>query len=349
MEKIDNKTNQRNLGIDFLRVWMCFGVVLIHFWMPESTNSEAVRYFIHQTQQLAVPVFMLISFVVLSKEDTGFLMSKEKLENRLRRLIIPITIWAIVYAVIYLLAQTLLHKDYNINIGTFLSQLFLGHEYNKPMWFQNTLVYFTVSFYVIYKVEERWRGTCIFCLSFLAVLSFVLQYTGMNHQMLDSLEDNIKIPLGRFINMLPYACIGILLVQTRVLNFLRSHPISVLVLTILFILIIVLIPEWGADTFGSNGLRLIIMSISFVAIFYVLPFEKIPSGCYKLISFFSKYTLGIYCIHNMIGGFYNQVLVSRFGFPYYSLLECLIVFTVSLVISVLIYHIPNKYCKSIVS
>ena len=349
MEIKDNNTNQRNLGIDFLRVWMCFGVVLIHFWMPESTNSEIERWFIHQTQQLAVPVFMLISFVVLSKEGTGFLMSKEKLGKRLKRLAIPVAIWAIVYAAIYLLAQTLLHKDYNINIGTFLSQLFIGHEYNKPMWFQNTLIYFTVLFYLIYKVDEHWRGGGILCLLMLTMVSFVFQYSGLNHQMLDSIEENIRIPLGRFINMLPYACMGILLVQSGVLNYLRSHPISVLVLTTVFVLICIFVPEWGTDTFGSNGLGLYLMCISLVAIFYILPFEKLPLGCQKIISVFSKYTLGIYCIHNMIGGFYNQILVPRFGFPYYSLIECLIVFAVSLVISVLIYQIPNKFCKSIVS
>ena len=343
------KNINRNVGLDVLRDGMCFGVILIHFWLPDSTTNDYLKYCIVQTQQLAVPVFMLVSFIVVSKPELGFDMPLDRFKKRLNRLCLPILIWAIVYAFVFLIAQLVLNKEYNITPYAFIRQIFIGHEYNKPMWFQNTLFYFTCIFFVLYKLYDNVKR---FALSILICVPFILQYTGYNHVLLDGLPENVSIPCGRFINMLPYACFGILLVQSGILgrykdSRYRNHVIIVMLLV--FALVTTLITPWSQDTFGSCGFRLLVMTVSLVCVGYLLPMEKMKTWIYSAIQFLSKYCLGVYCIHNMVGGFYNQIIVSRFNLAQGSVTECIIIFALSISLCWLISYIPIKTIKKIVS
>lgn len=340
------KNISRNVGIDLLRVWMCFGVILVHFWNPETTSNDILRFILIQTQQLAVPVFMTISFVVVSKKDIGFSFTNEKLIKRLKRLIVPILFWCLVYYLVFFFAQIFTGKDYQLSVPSFLSQLIIGHVYNKPMWFMNALVYFTLLFFFIYRCKKHYQY--IF-LVIMAIISFLMEYLGLNHIWFDFMPESIGIPLGRFINMLPFACTGILLIQTDIISRIKSYKLALAGLILIFMLICLAIPTWDGDLYGSCGFRLFFMSVILVIIFYNITLDKCPNIILKVISILSKYTLGIYCIHNMIGGIYNQMIASRFELQTNTFLESCVIFAVSLLLSIIIYLVPIKIIKKTVS
>lgn len=345
------KNINRNIGLDTLRVIMCFGVILVHFWAPSQSGNSFSDFCIIQIQQLAVPVFMMISFIVLSKEDVGFISDNPNLKKRITRLLIPIIFWAVAYYFVLFIAEYFVEKDYDFSYLTFCYQIFVGHEYNKPMWFQNVLLYLTLIIFFVYKGNKHLQyPIAILCIA----IPFTLQYTDYNHRLFDLVSDHLSIPLGRFVNMLPYAFAGILAMQLNILSSFKQHKfISLLLLSMVFVTVTYFVPGWHADSFGSNGIRLFIMVISLVSISYVNPplFEgkKVSTYYRGLIGFLSKYTLGIYCVHNMIGAIYSQIIASRLGIDPQSLISCFIIFMISLTICFLLSFIPNKYIQKSIS
>lgn len=56
-----------NFGIDILRVWMCFEVILMHFWRYTPSDGNEILNFMKVFrcfEQVAVPCFMFISFLL---------------------------------------------------------------------------------------------------------------------------------------------------------------------------------------------------------------------------------------------------------------------------------------------
>lgn len=52
---------RKNIGLCILRAWMCFEVVLSHFWIP-STPVEGIQYLFYIVREYHVPAFMFMSF-----------------------------------------------------------------------------------------------------------------------------------------------------------------------------------------------------------------------------------------------------------------------------------------------
>lgn len=75
--------------------------------------------------------------------------------------------------------------------------------------------------------------------------------------------------------------------------------------------------------------------------------DKIPVIIKKILSWLSKYTMGIYAIHMLIGIIIGQLNFS-FKFPVYgSFSFSIIVFVCSLVVVFLISLIPVRWAKKI--
>lgn len=87
------------------------------------------------------------------------------------------------------------------------------------MWFMNTLLYFILLFFLTYKSNKYFQY--IF-LVMITLISFLMQYLGSNHTWFDFMPESIGIPMGRFVNMLPFACTGILLIQTDIISKIRN-------------------------------------------------------------------------------------------------------------------------------
>ena len=153
--------------------------------------------------------------------------------------------------------------------------------------------------------------------------------------------------------MFPYAAIGITLGDQHLLSkCAKKRCLSLFLLMILGGIIvacnifsIIKNPDTG---FQYQGINLLMISVIFVSIFYLLPFDQINDKISSIIYNLSRYSLGVYSVHLMIGKVINTIL-ERNGFDVDSLLLCIFIFGVSLFICYGISKFPYKWCKKIVT
>lgn len=81
----NGKKRQANVGLNLLRMFMCFEVVLCHFWRDDTYSSLLKPFMTIRTY--AVPVFMCMSFYLTKK----VILSKNvgDIKKRLWRIVWP--------------------------------------------------------------------------------------------------------------------------------------------------------------------------------------------------------------------------------------------------------------------
>lgn len=333
MEEKNQK--QLNIGIALLRFLMCFEVVLCHFW-----NQNPVPVYLRpfqMLQYLAVPVFMLMSFFLIEK----VLLSKDKtlLKQRIIRLLIPQIIWTIIYWVFFYFIG-------RASISDFFWQLFTGHSphLNPTMWYQIDLILLTVLFAFLFYVFPK---KAIFISFGLLCASLALQYTGINYSFLSPLPDELKYTLGRLVETLPYAVVGISLSYYAVFDHLKHMMFFILISTALIVVGFLLNKLFPTTGFQYSGMPYILIGVSLFILFYLLPFNKMPTVLSTSILVCSKYTLGIYCMHRLIGFILNKLFLFL-GFPKLTFAGCIVIYICSYFVSFVIAHMPTKIGKKIV-
>lgn len=243
--------------IGIAKMLMCFAVILCHFYTGTPGDASVpVRPFI-LLRPFAVPVFMTISFFLGARH----LVAAEKgfVGRRFRRLFTPISGWALVY---FCLLTLLPFPSPTVrDLGW---QLLTGHSaaINPPMWFMSVLMLFTIGFALFFK-QFGTKATPLLIAT--AIIALGIGATGTHMVVFGSLRYELRYPLGRIIEMIPFATAGILM---------GIYPLPVLkrpVATgVIFICAAVFIfalakPHWLADEgFGYNGLGLFFGSVCMV-------------------------------------------------------------------------------------
>lgn len=328
---------KRNLGIDFLKVWMSFEVVLCHY--GHGSEEFLFRYFFSYFRSIAVPVFMVISFYL----SACFLLSREglfyKLNKRLLRIYQPLFVWAVIYWTIYnAIAFFGNVNDLYIPIKSLFWQIVTGHSYNTAMWFNVVLAWLTISFFFITTCSNK-STSIIMLMSLFAV--FVSQ-SGLNSAFM-LLPDELCFPMGRIAECIPYAGFGLILY--------KCQCNKEYYLLILFVVSVFFVHEFCGRIFNGeiigyhyNGMTLFACSTLLVSLFVFVPFRKTPDFIRRMINFLSHLSMGIYCIHILIGTLLGFLKIEIDPF-FYSLL----IYFVSLVLCFCISKIPCKLFKDIVS
>lgn len=158
-------------------------------------------------------------------------------------------------------------------------------------------------------------------------------------------------PIGRLIEMVPYAAIGIFICHYNILNRLQSKKYGIILSSITLIHIFLNYNAFiDPSGYGYAGIYKIVIGTLSLLLFYYLPFEILPSIIQKIIIEISKYTMGIYFIHRMIGTIvYNSKLCSYLRMRKGSIHDCIIIFIISLIISWIFNKIPLKCIKASIS
>lgn len=88
MKKEEILVENYNIGIAFLRIWMCLEVILVHYWsVSDIKNIPWYLLPFESTKMLAVPVFMIISFYFVEKDFIS--CDLLRIKKRFKRLVIP--------------------------------------------------------------------------------------------------------------------------------------------------------------------------------------------------------------------------------------------------------------------
>lgn len=335
---------ETNYGLSMLRMLMCFCVVLNHFWLAEP-DTLILKAFA-DIKQLAVPVFLMVSFLLVGHHFAN--PTPERVINRMFRLAWPHVFWAIAYWGIYYLSG--ISRD----VPSLLWQLATGHSplLNTVMWYQVALLVITLLFFAAGCLpSEKWRVVMIVAAGIFALL---MQYTGINYALFVNLRYEVRYPLGRLLEALPYAALGYCLFHFRVYQWLGRHRLPALAgAAILYCLAIPMVSWRPQNQFGYAGIDLLLKSLSLVTIAYLLPLEKLPGVALKGLDLASRHTLGIYCMHILVErllfyyGLAGKVMFV-FGVEQVSFGLCAVIYGICYLLAAMIALIPWKPVQQLV-
>ena len=340
--------NKVNYGLAVLKMFMCFEVVLIHFWNDTDYSSMLTPFML--LRNFAVPTFMLISFILGEKLFER--MDPTSIKRRIWRLFWPQLGMAVIYWSFYNLLYICTRVGNVCSIKALLWQIATGTSegLNPTMWYTTVLIFLTILFWIIWYLFKGNKGIVIMCI--LLVSSLILQYTGVNFILFNNLRYELKYPFGRCIEMMPYAVIGFLIMYYKVYERLEKDRyrilLGALVLTgVLFFSFRRMPNITKINGFGYAGIYLIAMAVLITTIAYYFPFQKFPQIIQNLIVVLTKYTLGIYCMHRLVGK--CMILVfERMGIEVGTFAMCICIYILCYGFSALISHIPTKMAKHLV-
>lgn len=326
---------------------MCFEVVLCHYWDDVSGDVPFYLKFFSYARLLAVPTFMIMSFYLckrlFTEPDVRGIFQK-----RMWRLLYPFWTWGILYFLFFGLVQLISKIDLSVSINDLLWQLTLGSSaaLNGPLWYMADLIIITIAYYLIFKLLPKDKS--FVCIWIVTIVAIVLQYSGVNAKLFGGFRNEIRWPIGRIAEMIPYATIGYSFSVTDYIDKVRKHRFGA---GVLIAFVVTLAQCFGIGGrfagFGYSGISSIVIATLIFLLAAIIPFEKLPETVKRLIYILSKFTFGIFCVHDGVGRCVNFVL-CKLGLPYNTFSECIIIFLICYIVCGLIWLIPCKYAKQLV-
>lgn len=341
-----NRQGDYNYGLALLKILMCFEVVCCHFWYD---NYPLYLLPFALLLNCAVPVFMMVSFIL--NQETLEKTTAATFKHRFWRLAWPHIAWAFIYWAIYNFIDTCFRTDLGEGIRSLVWQLLTGHSLsvNQTMWYQVIAIVLTLIFSIIFCfVKKPWNIVVVYALF---VLALVLQFSGLNVQLFRNSRIEIRNSYGRIVEVLPFAVIGFTVAHYKVYEKLKSKRCQLLTAFGLLILLFAFLQVKGrfpeTEGFRYSGIYLLGMSTFLTLFAFFTSFEKVNGRIKKVIKYVAKYTLGVYCIHRLIA---KPVFIvfAMFGWSTSSFIICIIIFIISLLVSVLIGCLPWKIVKQLV-
>lgn len=347
-----------NVGLNLFRILLTFGVVLDHFWWTADPSAyTGVNQALWHLRTLAVPAFMTMTFFFTAKRFQGG--DVPWLKKRFQRLYEPFVFWALVYYAVRLVVRRF-DAWYDVGVTDLLWQLALGSSENLCMqfWFHGDLIILTALFFLAFRVVRG--ATANVCLAFASIaLGFTMQYTPINDALFGWMPFGAKYPLGRLAAMLPYAGAGFLMAAAK--GGLDSASRNVRIVVALFGLWLAWLvvyhpvcPRPHSEA-GYAGLSLNLTAWGMLFAFYYLPFDRLPEVFAKAVLGVSKYCMGVYCVHLLLGQlmfdfvFRGTRTMTDYGeLRLFSVAQCLVVWVLSYVVCWLIARIPVPFFKRIV-
>ena len=301
-----------NVGLELLRVFLTLGVVLNHFWIRDDPGGlGGGERMIWHWRTLAVPAFMTMTFLFTAKHfiatDTGWV------KRRFVRLYEPFVFWAIVYWMVRT-ALSAFNPDYSTSLSDLGWQLLLGSSRTLTMqfWFHADLIILTLMVFSAFKIVKFAKAGVFLSFAFI-VAGFAVQYSPLNALLFADLPFEVKYPLGRVFCMLPYAGCGFLFAAAK--PRIDSSPPAVksafaaggaaLAAFVVYAPVDLDPPE----IVGYEGLSMVLTALGLVAAFYCIPRGRLPAFVRTAVLATSRYSMGIYCVHLLLGQlFYDYVL-----------------------------------------
>lgn len=316
-----------------LRIILCFLVVYRHTYTGERTFLVGYLYALSTS---AVPVFMMLSFYLTAKHierwDWSYVCERNV------RLMIPMWGGAIV-------SFGLLYPIVDMDIKNLLFQFFCGKGVNGPLWFLCIMWVMTNLFFAMsYFLKQKY----IYAVYILLGISLLLQYTGLNFYVFKNISGEIRGSYGTMMEVVPYACLGILCWKHNLIEPLKEKRyLNLLIIMIVFVEFFIKGSIFNIEHFGYGGINLIVVSCAVFLFAYIFPLQWIPFKINIFLGKAAEYTLGIYWTHLVVLHWMKKILeYTDCEMPYYILLTLLIFICISL--SVLLDKIPNRYCKMLV-
>lgn len=341
--------DKRIVGIELLRFYMAFMVVVTHLGGTILYRIEHVLYIF---QAFHVTVFMLLSFLLCGKYFLD--PSKESTKKRAIRIVLPIVVWGLISFVVTLIWNLCFYKVPSLTFKDLCWQLLTGHSggINTPLWFLVDMLWISCLLWLLRLILKK--KYFAIALALVMAVCFVLQYTGANYVMFGNLPYELKYPLGRMIEMIPYANIGVLCsilipwLQEKKFKLHIILFISSLVLVALCIFIKWRFVNYSIQGFGYNGLYLMIGSILLMVMALTSPLNFVNNERFKcIVKWITSFTMGVYCMHVVFGKIVEGIFI-KYGIMTQTIWVCLLVYIIGYAVSFVISLIPSKNIQNLV-
>lgn len=332
-----------NYGFSLLKMLLAFEVLLGHFANWDEYDPRLVWPF-RELVSLAVACFVILSFYLMAK--SFLIRDKQMMKKRLIRLLIPQIGWAIIYYVIYALIDLFMNKGLHSGPMDFFWQLLTGHSryLNPSMWYQVDIIIVTIIFYFIFKYLDDKKA--IIALILCTAFCYFAQFSGLNIALFGNLEFELKYPLGRIMEVFPFATIGFLLKYFNVLDSLKKYRLFVMPLCVALFMFGFHIPWPTPKDFGFASFAKPYLALCVVIFAYLTPLDNLKVRYKKAILKITDYSLGIYCIHRLVN---TLLLVFLPNMIMGSFERCMVLYALCYAASYFIDMIPNRYAKALVN
>lgn len=332
--KLNVKHKNRNYGICILKMFMAYIVVCCHFLNANYFHNFFVAYL----SKIAVPVFMFLACYFFAGQLRS--INCQKLKVRLFRLYWPLISWAFIYMVVYSIAAKAFHLNNHISISSFFFQLLFGHgqSLNPAMWFQFVLLVISLLIFLGYKFYDfSIKSPSIFSLIMIVflIICYYLQYSEYNYILFKDFPYGISFPFGRIIEMVPFAVASLLIFYYNIFTMFSSKQLMCISLVGIFFsaLLFKFDQMLNYQNFGYAGLSLLLASVCISAFFYSLPINNLVFQ--KKLDTITSYTLGIYCMHNMLGQIITHIL-DKVSISINGFVLCICIYFLSYISSLII-------------
>ena len=339
------KRKEINYGICLMR--LIYGVLIVCFHFHANWDYYPGPYIF--LREMPVAIFLLIAFYLGEPVITGD--DKKKKLARIKRLFVPYIFWGAIAWVFNLVMEIVLNLEDRVTLKDLLWQMATGcvEKVNPPMYFLWLAMFFTVFFFVVFKLLKKPVAAVLLMIASFACLW--IEYDGRATIFFRTLRYEIMYSVGRIYELIPFAIFGLVIAMTNLVEILKKHRIFFCtVLTVVVPLLLYfrdpLFPR-TEQTLAFSGSALFVVSPIIFLWMMILPFERLPKVVKSFIETLSSYSMGVISIHWPLGMFINMAYKSITGTEK-TLTMCFIIYMVSWIISFLIGLIPGKLSKMLV-
>jgi peptidoglycan/LPS O-acetylase OafA/YrhL len=274
----EKKIPIRNYVFDLLRIILTFLVVNIHIRVishGKVNRLESYGYY-------AVPIFITLSFFLMSKYFSQIKLSFSIILLRIKRLIFPLIFWSLMG---FLLKPNLL------NIKNVLLQLMTGKVVNTPLYYLNVLICLTLIFWLTTYIHPKFR---MLLHVGIIITACIFEYTGINYRLFNLTIGEISKCYGQIVELIKYASLGIIfgmIINQKEKKFILSGLIG----STLFLLTVFNFPK--AMGFNYSGIKLFLGTIFVLSSVLLIGRVNSSQKMNKIIHMFGTYSFGVYLCH----------------------------------------------------
>ena len=325
--------NKRNYGVEILRMIMAFFVVLQHFYKPKNNTLQKIKNRIG----FHVPTFLIISFYYLNNNLIN--RKVEKIQERLKRLLIPYLFYPIIKYIISKFLYIFFHfENLRISLYHLIIQFIIGRLIVNVLWFQFNLIIITVLFYIIAFIFKSYY---LPFLQILGILSYILQFSNINYKYFRIYKNFISLSVGNLAETLPIAVTGLYISSIDIVNKCKKNVfLNIILYTFILFIHFKYQIFYPVNGFGKQGILFNIEAVSFFVIFSLIQFDKLNKKLLIWIKYLTSYTPGVYFLHSEV---YLFLKIKISLIKTQSFLGCLLIYLVCYLISFIGYNSLKKY------
>ena len=276
--KIKNKMKKQekvyDIGLSILRPFFAYIVIMTHCY-EHYYLSLIWRAIFLKTERFFFPVrvFFIMSFYYSHK--TLISSNYKKKNERFIRLIIPYFIWPTIF---YFFNEIIKHFIFIESPFTFkllIKQYLIGAPVIAPLWFHTIMIFYNILLNINIII---FKNSYNFISIIMIIVAFILQYNGINTQLIKNYDIDYQRTYGRIAEIAPSALTGFLIASSGLMNFFRKYKLRMFIICSLISYFLVryniFIMNTGTD---YAGIKMYLVSICIFIGFAVFPSEKVKN------------------------------------------------------------------------